>query len=466
MKLDFAGGAYKTFSKNLNAQECVNFFTHIDQEGGASVLSLRGTPGLKEWCDTGKYAEVRGEKKMGSHLYSVVGNKVFRVNTSKVSTECTGTLNTSSGKVSMATNGSQVMIVDGAKGYTVTGITVTQITDEGFFSNPTTVTYQDGYFIASFRNSGRAQVSDLNDGTSWDSTMYFNAEGDPDDTVAILSDHRDAIMFGWDTLEFWMTTSSTVPVDRKPGYFQHVGLGARHSPVQLENTVYFLTDKFQIVNLQGAQPKVISPRSIDYQISQDSDRANAIGMGITIEGNAFYILTTSNNTWVYNAATKFWHKLASYPEPFDNRWRGNCAEYFNGKWIIGDYQNGKLYELDFETFTDNGETIRGIRTLPKISQDGKDITHDQLEIFFESGVGLDGGVQGSDPQCMLKYSDDGGHTWSNEIWKGIGKIGEYKHRSIWTRLGSSKQRNYKIEISDPVKRVIIGADLEAEIGAA
>ena len=464
MEISFAGGAYETFSKNLNAQECVNFFTHIDQDGGTSQLSLRGTPGLKEWCDTGHYAEVRGAKRMGNHVYAVVGNKVFKINSGKVATECTGTLHTSSGKVSMDTNGTQVMVVDGTYGYIITGA-VTRITDGGFFTKPTTVTYQDGYFIVSFMDSGRGQVSDLNDGSSWDATMYFNAEGSPDDTLAILSDHRDAIMFGTDTMETWMTTSSTVPLDRKPGYSQEVGLGARHSPAQLENTVYFLTDKFQVARLHGAQPIAISTRSIEYQIAQDSDRANAIGMGASIEGNAFYILTTSNNTWSYNAATQFWHKLTSYPEPFTGRWRGNCSEYFDKKNIIGDYENGKLYELDFDTFMDNSDYIKRDRIPKAIKQDGKMIFHNCLEIFFESGVGLVTG-QGSDPMACISYSDDGGRTWSNEIWRSIGKIGKYEWRAVWNRLGASRHRNYKLTVSDPIKWVVVGANLEAEIGTS
>ena len=466
MEIQFAGGAYETFSKNLNSQECVNFFTHVDQEGGTSQLSLRGTPGLKVWCDTEEYAEVRGLQRMGSHAYAVVGNKVFRINSSKTAKECTGTLNTSSGKVSMDANTTQVMIVDGSAGYIVTSASVSKITDGGFFSNPTTVTYQDGYFLVTFEDSGRVQVSDLNDGSSWDSTMYFNAEGYPDDTIAVFSDHRDAIMFGENTLEYWMTTSSTVPFDRKPGYSQSVGIGARHSPCQVDNTVFFLTNKFQIARLEGHNPVGVSTRSIDYQIAQDSDRANAIGMEAGIEGNSFYILTTKNNTWVYNVASKFWHKLASYPEPFAFRWRGNCSEYFDKKTIVGDYENGILYELDFETFTENSNTIKRDRVPSAIKQDGKMIFHHCLEIFFEPGVGLDGGVQGSDPMACLSYSDDGGYTWGNEIWRSIGKIGKYQWRAAWHRLGASRNRSYKLTVSDPVKWVVTGANLEAEIGTS
>jgi len=73
-----------------------------------------------------------------------------------------------------------------------------------------------------------------------------------------------------------------------------------------------------------------------------------------------------------------------------------------------------------------------------------------------------GGTQ--DPQAMLDWSDDGGHTWSNEHWASIGVIGDYTARAIWRRLGRSRNRIYRVSITDAVKRVIMGADLEAEVG--
>jgi len=468
MKIPFAGGHYETFSKPLNAQECINFYSHMDREGGSSELSLRGTPGLKEWCDIGAYAAVRGLKKMGNYLYAVVGNTVYKISPSGIPTTCTGSLGTSSGRVSMDTNGTQLMIVDGVKGYILAGVTVTQITDDAFPPNPTTVTYQDGYFIVSVFGSGRGYISDLNDGTSWDGTMYFNAEADPDNTLALLSDHRDLIMFGSDTLEFWYNSGNTVPFDRKPGYFQEVGLGAKDSPAQLENTVYFLSNHYQIVRFEGPQPKPVSTWSVEYQISQYSKKDDAIGMGVMIEGQAFYILTfpTAGETWCFNAATGLFSRLASYPEPYDNIWRGNCHEYFNGMNIIGDYQNGKLYEWDFETYTDDSETIRRVRTAPAVRKEGKRIRWDTLEIFFESGVGLDEGAQGDDPQAMLQVSNDGGQTWGNEMWRSVGEIGKYRTRAMWKRLGAARHRNVRLTVTDPVKWVVIDANLEAEIGVA
>jgi hypothetical protein len=79
-------------------------------------------------------------------------------------------------------------------------------------------------------------------------------------------------------------------------------------------------------------------------------------------------------------------------------------------------------------------------------------------------VGLDGlsTVQGSDPQVMLRWSDDGGHTWSNEHWLSMGKIGESGYRTIWRRLGMTlkiRDRVYEVSGTDPVKIAVMGAEL-------
>ena len=69
---------------------------------------------------------------------------------------------------------------------------------------------------------------------------------------------------------------------------------------------------------------------------------------------------------------------------------------------------------------------------------------------------------GYNPEVMLRWSDDGGHTWSNEHWSPVGKIGAYYHRVFWRRLGMTlklRDRVYEISGTDPVKTVIMGAEL-------
>ena len=92
---------------------------------------------------------------------------------------------------------------------------------------------------------------------------------------------------------------------------------------------------------------------------------------------------------------------------------------------------------------------------------GRPTAHHSLQLDLETGGGLNTG-QGSDPQVMLRWSDDGGHTWSNEHWVSVGKIGQYGHRAIWRRLGMTtklRDRVYEVSMTDPVKTAIVGAEL-------
>lgn len=107
--------------------------------------------------------------------------------------------------------------------------------------------------------------------------------------------------------------------------------------------------------------------------------------------------------------------------------------------------------------------IRRLRRAPHIHAGMDWLYYALLELDIESGVGLESG-QGSDPQIMLRWSDDGGHTWSNEHWVSAGKIGKYQQRAIWNKLGRARDRVFEISMSDPVKWVIIGARLNITKG--
>jgi hypothetical protein len=66
------------------------------------------------------------------------------------------------------------------------------------------------------------------------------------------------------------------------------------------------------------------------------------------------------------------------------------------------------------------------------------------------------------PQVMLRWSDDGGHTWSNEHWAQGGAVGAYGTRIFWRRLGMTlklRDRVYELSGTDPIQIAIMGADL-------
>jgi hypothetical protein len=132
---------------------------------------------------------------------------------------------------------------------------------------------------------------------------------------------------------------------------------------------------------------------------------------------------------------------------------------------VGDYENGNIYTLDLDTYADNGgvqKWLRSWRALPTGTNNLKRSAQHSLQLDCESGVGLNNG-QGSSPQVMLRWSDDGGHTWSNEHWANMGKIGQFFRRVFWRRLGMTlklRDRVYEVSGTDPVKIAIMGAQLD------
>ena len=130
---------------------------------------------------------------------------------------------------------------------------------------------------------------------------------------------------------------------------------------------------------------------------------------------------------------------------------------------MGDFENGKIYSLDNTVYTDNGSTIRRLRRAVHLTSDLQRQFFEEFQIQFQPGVGLTTG-QGNDPQAMLRWSNDGGSTWSNEHWITIGKIGQYQNRAIWRRLAWSRDRIFEVVVTDPIKAVIVSANLKASVG--
>jgi hypothetical protein len=273
----------------------------------------------------------------------------------------------------------------------------------------------------------------------------------------------------------------------------------------------------------------VSTHAVEWQIQQYLNMSDAVAYTYQQDGHAFYVLNfpSANTTWVLDVATGAWHERAYFNEGVFSRHRGNSQCNFLGNIVIGDHLNANIYTFDLTTYADNGtpqKWLRSWRALPTGQNNLKRTAQHNLQIMFESGVGLSGTdsfdvfgllltengnflitesgnyieisvvtpqdinsqvllledgdflitesdeyievlagtTQGADPQVMLRWSDDGGHTWSNEHWTSIGRIGGYGQRAIWRRLGMTmklRDRVYEVSGTDPVKLVIIDAEL-------
>lgn len=471
------GPSYTLQSVNYDCQRCVNLYPEVNEMGFGKekeVASLICTPGLVLKASVGD-GPIRGlHVASDSALYAVSGSKLYKINSSFSGTEI-GTLLTSEGYVSFADNGTTLVLVDGSYGYaSILGSSSSAQISDPDFKAADQVAYQDGYFIFNESGTGRFFISDLNS-TDFDALDFTSAEGNPDNIVGLISDHRDLWMFGSQSTEvFFNSGNADFPFERTQGAFIEHGCAAPFSIAKMNNSVFWLSQDNQgdglIYMAKGYQPQRISTHAVEYAIRTYSDISSAVAYTYQENGHHFYVINFpgASTTWAYDTATGMWHERVYTLEGNFQRHRANNHAFAYGKHIVGDYENNKIYELTSLAYTDDGDEITRQRVAPHVSSGMARLYFNAFQLDMETGVGLDGAssVQGYDPQAMLEFSDDGGHTWSNEKWASFGKIGNRKLRAIWRRLGQSRDRVFKLTITDPVKISIIGAELDLSRGAS
>lgn len=503
MKTPILGGSYVARSINAADNRMVNLFPEAVPEGsgGKEAGFLLRCPGLRLLATVGT-GPIRGLWVTNGIAYIVSGSQFYSMTTSYVAT-LRGTVS-GTGPVSMADNGTQIFIACNPLSYIYNTSTLVfaQITDVDF-PGAGSVGYLDGYFVFNEPNTQKFWVTALLDGTSVDPLDFASAEGYPDDVVALIVDHREIFLFGNTSVEVWYDAGTPdFPLARIQGAFMEVGCEAAYSVAKLDNSVFWLGSDARgrgiVYRANGYTPARLSTNAVEYAIQSYGNITDAIGYTYQQDGHPFYVLIfpSAEATWVYDVSTQLWHERAGFENGLFVRHRSNCQMSFNDEVVVGDYEDGRIYAFDLDVYVDDTQTqkwLRSWRALPTGQNNLKRTAHHSLQLDAETGVGLSVtpdydaenlitesgdylmtesgdyltttsyfGAPGYNPQVMLRWSDDAGHTWSNEHWNSMGKIGSYGTRTIWRRLGMTEKirdRVYEVSGTDPVKIAIMGAEL-------
>jgi hypothetical protein len=502
MRTPILGSSYVTRSVNAADNRMVNLFPEVIPEGGKEPGFLNRAPGLNflQTVGTGPIRGLWAHQTNGSDFYVVSGVQVYKLTSTTGTPILLGTVS-GTGPVSIADNGTQIFFACNGPSYIYNEVTNVfgPITDPDF-PGAVTVGYLDGYFVFNEPNSQRVWVTALLDGYDINALDFASAEGSPDGLVAINVDHREAWMFGSDSVEVWYDAGlADFPLTRIQGAFNELGCAAAFSVAKLDNTLFWLGTDARgqgiVYKANGYNGQRVSTHAVEWQIQQYGNISDAIAYTYQQDGHSFYVLTfpSANATWVYDAATQAWHERAGWDNGSFTRHRSNCQCNFGGNIIVGDYENGNIYTLSLTTYADNGQIqrwLRSWRALPTGTNNLKRTAQHSLQLDAQAGFLLTPVTEGvylitedgfrlitesyenlidettisvnPPPQFMLRWSDDGGHTWSNEHWAQGGAVGAYGTRIFWRRLGMTlklRDRVYELSGTDPIQIAIMGADL-------
>jgi hypothetical protein len=447
---------YQSRSLNADAQRMINWIPE-SSDGGKTLATLLPTPGLELDTTLGD-GPIRGMFSFMGARITVSGDKVF-----SGATEI-GTLSTSTGPVRAAQNTDTMVFVDGALAYGWDGTTWASLPDIG---TATHIGFIDQYFIfndptinGAFRHTNLAS-------TIVDPLDVATVEGSPDALVGLMPDHRQLWLFGTESTEVFHNFGDPDQVfQRIEGSFMEVGCAAPQSIVKADNAVGWLTqNKYgegSFVLARGYQPQIVSTRAIEYLWAKYSTIADCESWSYIEDGHTFVVLNfpTAQATWVFDLAIGLWHERSSYQL---NRHIASCHVFHGGTHYVGDYRDGKIYEQSTLFFDDAGETVVRTRTFPYLSANRARAFMSVFELEFETG---NAGATQAEPQAMLSWSDDNGRTYSTELWRGMGEQGRYTKRLRWNRLGSFRNRIFKVSISDTVRTTVLGAYGDTRIGTA
>ena len=348
---------------------------------------------------------------------------------------------------------------------------------DGAFSGATVVDIVDNYFVYNYPNTQQWAASNILSPITY-GLSYASKFTGPDNLVSLICDHGQVYLLGENTSEVWADVGTfPFPFQRIPGSSSQQGIAAPFSIARLGNSFAYLSKnnrgQAEIVIMNGYFPTRISTHAVENTLV-DQNISDAVAYTYQLEGHETYVISfpTLDLTWAYDVTTGLWHKwLWVDSNNVYHRHRTQCSALFQGVVLAGDWQNGQIYKLDLTNYTDNGDTIRRLRRAPHLVNDLQREYFEELQIQFQPGVGLtgitlplNGEVVGANPQAMLRWSNDGGSTWSNEHWASIGLIGKYQNRIIWRRLGWSRDRIFEVVVTDPIKAVIVSANLKATVG--
>ena len=463
--LNFTGPHMSGRSLNVHAQTCINWYPEVTKDTEKTKIALMPTPGTQVVKSVG-IGPHRGSIVHKGVAYYVSGNELISQSTTDVFTSL-GTLNTSNGRVSMASNGSfgdQLVIVDGTDGwiYDTDATTFTIISDAQFPASPTQVVYVDSFFLVIAADSGQFNISSSNDGTAWDALDFANAERQPDNTLAVKVLGRDIYFVGQSTTEVWTNTGGRFPFEPYANGVLEEGTVSAWSVAKTSEGIIFVTSnergQGKVIGINGTNKKVLSNPTVEFHLNSYGDMSDCYAFVYEQAGHTFYQVSfpSAEKTWVFDVTMMDselgWHQRSTN----DARHIASTHVFFNNKHYVGSYNSSSLYELSLDVNTDNGVAIKRERAGIHLQINRKRIRYDKLELEFETGVGLITG-QGSDPKIILDWSDDGGHTWSNARYISIGGIGEYGKRALAHHLGTARDRVFRVRGSDPVKYVLIGA---------
>jgi len=474
----FITGHYEHRSHSVGVTRTVNLYPEVTQGGDSakSRVILIGTPGSAVESDLSSISTYgcRGlHYTADSRLFSIYGGSLIEITSDGNSIERAKVTNLPESPVYFADDGTSLLWADGVslRGFSLETNSYFHIAFPVEDYRPSQIVYVGSRFVVIDGTTNTYYYSEVADPRDWRALNSATAQQNADPIMSIVATQSEIWLMGEQSYEVHrLSANVNLPYQYAGGSASNIGCGAARSVAVLNNTVFFLGGSTNgtgtIYASNGYNVNRISNHAIEYAIGKVADTRDAVGFTYTQEGHQFYVLTfmSGDKTIVYDLTTGMFHERATRDAllNIDHRWAPIYAAFAYGNTFVGNLLEPQLMSLSLDKYSEwDDRPIVRTHQSPIYWDDLRLAFHREFQLDIETGIGTING-QGINPQVSLQYSDDAGNTWSSELWTSIGTLGAYQVRCRWRRLGRSRDRVYRVVISDPVKVILLGAKLIAD----
>lgn len=469
----FCGSFYTSQSVVSDAERTVNWYVEqLESQYAANRFALYPCPGFSPFVSAGQITEqgVRALKAIttntGTRVFAVVGSAFYELFMDGTATKRNSALAMSvdAFQATISYNGAsggQLLITSGSNGY-LFALSTNTFSQIAFLTGIATMgAMSNGIFLAFNQATGIVQFSNINDGSTWPALNNFarSLRPDPWQAMVIGPDFKPWFI-GTETSEIWgFFGTTTNPFAPLVGAVIPYGTTAPWSVHTADDQIKWLSQTSLgngiFVTASGWKPERISTHATAFQWSnfqRSSTIADAECFPYQDQDHPFSVMNfaSANSTFVTDGATNQWHERGYFSSGAYQVGKARVHCFAWGKHLVGDRATATISTMDITLTTESdGSVIRRMRQAPGLINEHRFIRYPRLELLIESGLGTQTG-QGSNPKIAMQYSDDGGHTWSDERLCSAGRAGDFTNQVYWDRNGVSRHRVFRVICTDPI----------------
>lgn len=434
------------------AARLMNLYAEEIGDEGKVKAALYAIGGMSRFANLTGSGGIRAMLALSDdELIAVAGRVLSRIDAGGGVTALGGIV--SDGMVTIARNRAnpvQAMLnCDGATSLLQSG-SITTFTDADLPPS-NSVSSHSGYFMFTQFNGGISFCGP--DAVDVDALDILTAGTSPDALLRGYSRGSDWLAFGTRSIEAWQDVGGESVFQRTTTI--NIGCLSPESIADIDTTVCFVAHDGTVRVLNGYTPERVSTHEIERLIAEDASPTTIRGMGWTERGHRFYCITGTAFSVVYDQTTGAWHHRRSKGM---DRWRCGSVVQLGTRRIFGDIAQARLYELDANLSTEDGDEIDCHVITPPVHGARLPVGNVVLDVI--RGVGLNSTApQNLDPVMLLDYTEDGAKTWSPERQIAMGRQGQSLTRLVARRLGriSHVGRSWRMRCTASVVRAIMAA---------